>query len=1007
MFFSDIRCIVKSRQNDVCRNMANSQTPDSSEGRTPEGDGSPISNDRQHLVGSHGLNGYWDPESLEKNYGTRRRSPCEREPTPDSVDAISSVGSTESANLNFMGTLTGVFSPVSLSMFSSLLFLRVGYIVGNAGLTVSIILLVFAYFILSLTILSISAISTNGAVKGGGVYFMISRTLGPELGGSIGVLFWAANTVGSALFATGCTEAIMTTLGPQGIVTVLITEESGWINFGINVALLVTVTAIALVGSKLFGKFIFVFLGIVIICTLSVYISFLGLIGPRSFTQTYNETTVSNCTANCTYKVSTGIFVGLIHGNKSNIANFTNVAADGETDTFYRDCHDRDTPVSLFSVFGVLFSGVTGILAGANLSGELKNPSVAIPKGTMMGSGFTFLVYLGLFIFTAFTCNRELLYHECFYMYYMDMWGPFVAIGTACATLCASLSCLLGASRVLHAVTKDNMFGAYFRAFNKEVNGNPIVAVLITAVFVALLFLYGSLNAIAQLCSVLYLLSYAAINLACFFLDAFSVPNFRPTFKYFHSSVSFVGFVLDFAVMFAINYSYAIFALVLCLVFTILLGIFSPAVRENDWGSIVQNFLLHQVRKYLLKLDPRKEHVKYWRPHIILLMKNPRYNCALLHFVNAMKKGGLYVIGHVHQEQFDEIQNEPRTSVWLDLIDHLRIKAFAEMTVTRSYREGVQHLVRISGVGAIKPNIAVMGFHEPQKLRHDYFRDPSLGFASSKMDALFPIRGEDNDARNIPESEPMNIQADVEFVNVINDVIKIGKNVCIYRNFDKLYHPDPRPDLTTASWWKSIFGQIIRSASCIKSKDETNKKYLDVWIIDFFSEASTELKDRKSLFMLQMAYIVTISSAWRHKLQLRVLIRVMKDNQELVGELREVLHDVRIKAEIMTIKFDDIFTIVEDAGAVVPRLAGEEATEFDIGDHSLDLMKIPLRFMTVVNKLILDRSDDTAASFLYLPHPPQRPEMQLRYLELLTEMTKSLPPTMLVHGIHSVTCTAL
>lgn len=101
-------------------------------------------------------------------------------------------------------------------------------------------------------------------------------------------------------------------------------------------------------------------------------------------------------------------------------------------------------------------------------------------------------------------------------------------------------------------------------------------------------------------------------------------------------------------------------------------------------------------------------------------------------------------MGHVHQEDFDRLPAEPPTSIWLELIDHLRIKAFAETTVAPSCREGVRHLVRISGVGAIKPNTAVLGFHEPKKFRHDYFKDPSSGFASAFMDTIFPIKQSDN-----------------------------------------------------------------------------------------------------------------------------------------------------------------------------------------------------------------------------------------------------------------------
>ena len=88
-------------------------------------------------------------------------------------------------------------------------------------------------------------------------------------------------------------------------------------------------------------------------------------------------------------------------------------------------------------------------------------------------------------------------------------------------------------------------------------------------------------------------------------------------------------------------------------------------------------------------------------------------------FINALKKSGLYVIGHVHVADFDELDSkdaDPSVTElphWLALIDHLKVKAFPEITVAKSMREGCQQLARISGLGAMKPNTVVLGFgHE-------------------------------------------------------------------------------------------------------------------------------------------------------------------------------------------------------------------------------------------------------------------------------------------------------
>ena len=222
---------------------------------------------------------------------------------------------------NGLGTFGGVFTPSILTILGVIMYLRFGWVVGNVGLLGTLIIVTLATSITFLTGLSIASIATDQKVKTGGAYYMISRSLGIESGGAIGISLYIAQALSVALYTVGFAESV---------VAVFPSLNEKWL--GIITTIIITGITLGSAKAAIRAQYV-IMIGI----GLSLLALFLG--------SPIEETKIE------------------LWG-----------VSGGESESFW-------------TVFAVFFPAVTGIMAGVNMSGDLKNPSKSIPKGTFYAIG--------------------------------------------------------------------------------------------------------------------------------------------------------------------------------------------------------------------------------------------------------------------------------------------------------------------------------------------------------------------------------------------------------------------------------------------------------------------------------------------------------------------------------------------------------------------------------------------------------------------------------------------
>jgi amino acid transporter len=553
-------------------------------------------------------------------------------------------------------TFGGVFTPSLLTILGVIMFLRFNTVVGYAGLWNALLILVGAKLITLVTALSISSISTNMRVKGGGAYYLISRSLGPKFGGVIAIFFFIAQAVAVTLYVVGFTEAIF----------------SAFPGISLPFPHVATLTNLAVFAS--------VYLG-----------------------------------AGWTIRIQYGILAVLM---LSVLSFFVGAGMAFSPEILQANLAPAWTPdVSFFVVFALFFPAVTGIMAGVNMSGDLKDPSRSIPAGTFAAIGVSALIYAGIAFLLAGSIARTDLLGDGFVMKDRAWSGALIYAGVIAATLSSALGSMMGAPRILQAFARDNVFRA-LKGFARGSgpSGDPRRAIVLTFLISQAGIFAGDLNTIAPIITMFFLLTYGTVNLACFYESITHNPSFRPTFRLNHWAIALLGAAGCLGVMFLIN---ALWAFVSILLAGLLYFLIARAEILVKWGDLGSGLAYQRARNALLRLESERYHPKNWRPSILALSGGAYNRIHLAEYAGWLTEdNGIVSIGQVIRGNLDDLvarQREAET-ILRKFIREQELDAFPVVVVDENIHAAVQGLLQCHGLGGLRPNTLLLGWSkDPEK----------------------------------------------------------------------------------------------------------------------------------------------------------------------------------------------------------------------------------------------------------------------------------------------------
>ncbi len=555
-----------------------------------------------------------------------------------------------------LGTFAGVFTPSVLTILGIILFLRLGYVVGNAGLLKAMLMIGIANLISVLTSFSLAAIATNMKVKGGGDYYLISRTLGIEFGGAIGIVLFLAQSISIAFYCIGFGESLNSILGSgtSGNATQLIAGSA-----------LVFLLILAWMGADLATKFQYVVMTFLVLALASFYIGGIG---------------------------------------------------KWETQTLIQNCSVQASDTGFWLLFAIFFPAVTGFTQGVSMSGDLKDPGSSLPRGTFSAVILSILVYFSVAV--VFSASNEMADLATDYgaMKKTAYWGGLIDAGVIAATLSSAMASFLGAPRILQALSSDRIF-PFLTFFEKGYGktGNPRRAVMLSFVIAALTIALGELDLIAGIVSMFFLISYGLLNYATYYEAAAESPSFRPRFKWYHKRLSLLGFVICLAVMLAIDYRTGVAAV--AILFAIFQYLKRTATQAR-WSDSRRSHHLKTIREHLLAARRELEHPREWRPVIIALSNDSHDMDELVEFACLIEgnSGMTSAVQVVEGTGYSVLKRKQKMEKDLRLqINEKNREVFPLVISTEDIATGLPVLFQSYGIGPVQANTVLINWHHSLK----------------------------------------------------------------------------------------------------------------------------------------------------------------------------------------------------------------------------------------------------------------------------------------------------